>query len=125
MDALTKWMLVTSFCVFLSLRAPAQDALQADELLDSVQNWVQENVDDSVWEALGLDQPRVQQFMAELQKRFQGQDVYELGNLQQTATQLIPVLQKFEETQPYSLWLQSHLDYLTTANQLRRQAGPG
>jgi membrane-bound lytic murein transglycosylase D len=125
MDALTKQMLVTSCFVFFSVGAPAQDAIQADELLDSVQTWVQENVDDSVWDALGLDQSRVQQFMAELQKRFQGQDVYELGNLQQTATQLIPVLQKFEETQPYSLWLQTHLDYLTTANQLRRQAGPG
>lgn len=118
-------MLVLSFCFSFAVRAPAQDTVQADELLDSVQNWVQENVDNDVWDALGLDQSRVQQFMAELQRRFQGQDVYELGNLQQTATQLIPVLRKFEETQPYALWLQSHLDYLTTANELRRQARPG
>ncbi|MDB6030733.1 MAG: Lytic transglycosylase catalytic [Verrucomicrobiales bacterium] len=125
MDARTKWMLVLSFCFSFAVRAPAQDTVQADELLDSVQNWVQENVDNDVWDALGLDQSRVQQFMVELQRRFQGQDVYELGNLQQTATQLIPVLRKFEETQPYALWLQSHLDYLTTANELRRQARPG
>jgi membrane-bound lytic murein transglycosylase D len=54
-----------------------------------------------------------------------GQDVYDLGALQETGKQLLPVLENFEETQPYAAWLQTHLDYFTTANELRRQQKPG
>ena len=109
----------------LAFSAHPQDALTADDLLQSAQAWMQENVDDSVWDALGLDQNRVRQFLNELQKRFQAQDVYELGSLQETGRQLLPLLQQFEETQPYAAWLQTHLDYFTTANELRKQQKPG
>src|SRR4051812_3131688 len=68
MDALKLWLLLMGCCLILPFSSPAQDTIPADQFLESVQNWVQENVDDSVWEALGLDQARVQQFMAELQK---------------------------------------------------------
>lgn len=125
MGLLKRWV---ALLVFLSFSAPlvrAQDAVPADELLKDVQGWLAENVDDSVWEGLGLDQERVRQFLAELQKRFQGYNVYELGGLQDSARQLLPVLQQFEETQPYAAWLQAHLDYFTTANELERQRPAG
>ncbi|HEY0456534.1 MAG TPA: lytic transglycosylase domain-containing protein [Verrucomicrobiae bacterium] len=100
------------------------EQLSADELLKSVQDWMQENVDDTVWDALGLDQNRVREFMTEMEVRLHGTNPYDLGHLEQTAIQLLPVLKKFEETQPYAEWLETHLDYLSTANELRRQVKP-
>jgi membrane-bound lytic murein transglycosylase D len=125
METLTRWMLAV-FCFSLPAISPAQEAVPRNELLDSLQNWAHENVDESVWDSFGLDEARIRRFMAELQKALQGQDIRELADLQQTATHLVPVLKNFEETQPYGGWLESHLDYFTTANELRRQtAKPG
>jgi len=95
------------------------------DLLQSVDQWMRENLDDSVLEALNqIDQERVRQFFNELQRRFEGTSIYDLGSIKETASRLLPVLQQFEETQPYAVWLQTHLDYFDTAEELRRQAKP-
>jgi len=96
-----------------------------DPLAQSVEQWLQDNLDDDVLEALSqIDQGRVRAFFTELQRRFAGTSVYDLGSLKETADRLLPLLEQFEETQPYAVWLQTHLDYLDTAEQLRRQAKP-
>jgi len=105
--------------------AQEKPAAAPDDLIDSVDQWMQENLDDDVLRALGqLDRDRVRKFLAEVQKRFNGTSVYDLGSLQDSARQLLPVLEQFEETQPYAVWLKSHLDYFDTANELRRQMTP-
>src|SRR6476619_789067 len=92
--------------------APAQDDLIPDDLIEQAAEWARENIDPQVFAALGVDQDRASQFLAELQKEFQGTYVYDLGALRETAARWQPVLMKFEETQPYGIWLQAHLDYL-------------
>ena len=119
MRAMVKSILMTMMLGAMSFRASAQETLTADDLLQSAQTWMQDNLDDSVWDALGLDENRVKQFLTEVQKRLQGENLYDLGGLEETGQQLIPVLQQFEETRPYGVWLQTHLDYFTTATQLR------
>ena len=106
--------------------APAQQkAAPADELAPPLEQWLRDNFDESVLEALSdIDQERVGQFFTELQRRFAGTSVYELGSLKETASRLLPVLQAFEETQPYGVWLQTHLDYFDTADELRRETRP-
>ncbi len=97
----------------------------SDDLLDSVEQWMRENLDDSVLESLNqIDRERVRQFFTELQRRFEGTSIYDLGSIKDTASRLLPVLQQFEETQPYAVWLRTHLDYFDTAEELRRQAKP-
>lgn len=99
-----------------------EKALPADDLMSSVEQWAQENLDDSVLEALKqVDRDKVRAFCNDLQQQFQGTNVYALGPLKETATQLIPVLQQFEETEPFAVWLQTHIDYLDTANELQKQ----
>jgi membrane-bound lytic murein transglycosylase D len=96
--------------------------IQQDQLIQSVEQWMRENLDDSVLSALGqVDRTRVRQFFAELQQRFEGSSVYDLGALKETASQLLPVLQQFDETRPYAVWLQTHFDYLDTADELRSE----
>jgi membrane-bound lytic murein transglycosylase D len=111
-----------SICVVLALAAPAQDqpVIEIDPaVLLSVQEWVQENVDDKALDALGVDRERAGQFLRELQKRLQDTSVYDLASLRDTATVLLPVLQKFEETRPYAAWLRTHSDYLDVSEKLR------
>ena len=103
--------------------APQDDPLQPEEILQSVQDWVQDNLDESALDELGVDKDRVRRFLLELRKRFQGTYVYDLGALRQTATNILPVLQQFEETRPYAAWLQTRLDYFDVAEELRRRAG--
>src|SRR5436309_12001114 len=88
-------------------RAAAQEDLpQADEIIQSVEDWVRDNLDDNALEELGIDKGRVQQFLTELQRRFQGAYVYDLGALRETASNVLPVLQEFDETRPLAVWLQ-------------------
>ncbi|PYJ63404.1 MAG: lytic transglycosylase [Verrucomicrobia bacterium] len=101
----------------------AQDELpQPDEILQSVQEWVRDNLDGQALDELGVDKDRVQQFLTEVRRQFQGTYVYDLGALRGTATQLLPVLRQFDETRPYAVWLETHLDYFDVARELRREA---
>jgi membrane-bound lytic murein transglycosylase D len=115
--------------LLLLLALPAR-SLQAqlavpDDLAQAAEQWARENLDDSVLEALGqIDRDRVRQFLSEVQRRFAGNSIYDLGSLHETALQLLPVLEQFEETQPYAIWLRTHLDYFDTADELRREAKP-
>ena len=105
---------------------PAQDkAAPSDDLAQSVEQWMQENLDESVLEALSqIDHQRVRQFLTELQQRLAGTSIYDLASLKETGSRLVPVLQQFEETAPYGVWLQTHLDYFDVAEELRRAAKP-
>ena len=97
----------------------------ADELIDSVEEWLQENFDDNALQALGqIDRPRARQFLAELEKRFAGTSLYDLGDLKEDAARWLALLQQFEETRPYAVWLQTHFDYFDSANEMRRRMVP-
>ena len=122
-----KKCLILSLLLLLANLNTAQEKAPppTEELVESVADWMRENLDDSVLAALGqIDQDRVRQFFAELSRRFEGTSLYDLGPLADTASRLLPVLQQFEETQPYAAWLQTHLDYLDSANQMQREMSP-
>jgi membrane-bound lytic murein transglycosylase D len=108
----------------LPTREQAQPASAQDDGLPSVplEKWLNDNIDPDVLQALSqLDGERVQQVFSELQQAMNGTNIYRLGALRETATQLIPLLQKYEETAPYADWLQARLDYLETAAELERE----
>lgn len=96
--------------------------LQPGEILDSLQDWMEENLDEHALDQLGVDKDRVRRFLAEVRKRFQGTYVYDLGALRETAANILPVLEQFEETRPYAVWLKTRLDYFDVAEELRRRA---
>jgi membrane-bound lytic murein transglycosylase D len=121
-DVKTIWSIF--WCLALALAANAQEELELvpADLLQQANEWLSENLDDSALDALGVDKDRAQRFFVELQKRFQGTYVYDLATLRDSAIQLQPLLESFEETQPYALWLKTHLDYFDVSERLRKEA---
>lgn len=108
--------------IFLGAPSFAQEPVEPAELLQSTAQFLQDNLDESALEALGVDAHRVQKFLAELQKGFQGTYVVDVAALRDTAQQILPTLEQFEETAPYAAWLKSRLDYFDVAEKLRAAA---
>jgi membrane-bound lytic murein transglycosylase D len=111
--------------LFVGHAWPQEQPLQLGDLDPSVEQWLRENLDDRVLQALTeTDQQRVRALFAELMRDFQNEDVYDLAALKETASALLPLLQQNEETRPYAEWLKTRLDYLETASELRRSQQP-
>ncbi|HTD68315.1 MAG TPA: hypothetical protein VK846_17455 [Candidatus Limnocylindria bacterium] len=53
-------------CLALASKVEAQEELAPAELLQQANEWLNENLDDSALEALGVDKERAQKFLAEL-----------------------------------------------------------
>jgi len=94
--------------------------LTLPELLQEAQRWAQENLDTNVIGPLPkADDPAVQQFLREIEKRFRGDYVVDLAALRQGARSVLPLLESSEETQPYAAWLSAQMDYLDVADEIR------
>jgi membrane-bound lytic murein transglycosylase D len=121
MKTITSALAIALLCSGLCLPARAQEQLDPAELLRDAGDWLTENIDDSVFETLGVDQFRVRQFLHDLHRSFQGNYVYDLAALRDTAIQLQPILERYEETQPYAAWLKAHLVDFDVSQKLREQ----
>ncbi len=108
--------------------APAQTRdteLDLSGVMDAAQQWATNNLDDDVLRALSdVDQSKVQDFLNQFQACLQGDQVLDLGQLKETATAILPLLEAHEETQPYAAWLRERLDYFDVAEQLATNAPP-
>lgn len=101
------------------------DAVTVDDFVDSAQQWAQENLDDETLRSLqSVDQEKVKQFLADAQKRFQGEYVIDLAQLRDAAKLLLPILESHEETAAYGAWLKARMDYLDVAEELRLRIPP-
>jgi membrane-bound lytic murein transglycosylase D len=124
------WALVISSLGFLLLpvtvrAADADNSADIDALIRSADQWAKENLDEDALRVLrSVDQERVKEVFGELQKQFHGQYVFDLAALKETARSLVPVLESYEETLPYAIWLKTRLDYLDVADQLKRRSPP-
>ena len=113
-------------CMFALLLASAVFARADDktltlpELLQEAQQWAQENLDTNIIGPLPkADDPAVQQFLREVEKRFRGDYVVDLAALRQGAHAVLPLLESSDETQPYAAWLAVQMDYLDVADEIR------
>ena len=101
------------------------DTVTVPELIQGAQEWAQENLDTNVLNALPeADDPAMQRFFRELQRRYQGDYVVDLAALRQTAQTVLPLLESREETQPYAAWLKAQMDYLDVADEIRLTIPP-
>jgi peptidoglycan lytic transglycosylase D len=108
------------------LVARADDgAVTLPDLIQGAQQWAQENLDTNVLNELpSMDDPQVQKFFRELERRYQGEYVVNLAALRQTARSILPWLESSEETQPYAAWLKAQMDYLDVADEIRLTIPP-
>jgi membrane-bound lytic murein transglycosylase D len=117
---------VVAFLLLWAVVSSAQDdTMTLDELVQSADQWAKENLDDETWQALReVDRDKVKQFFRDIQKQFYGEYVIDLAPLKDTARAVLPLLEGYEETEPYGAWLKAQLDYLDVADQLRRTIPP-
>jgi membrane-bound lytic murein transglycosylase D len=98
----------------------AQEAtISLDDLMDSAQQWAEENIDPEVLSQLNsADQRKVQQLFRDLQQQLQGEYVVDLAALRDSAKVVLPLLEASEQGRPYAAWLKAQVDYLEVADQL-------
>jgi membrane-bound lytic murein transglycosylase D len=116
-----KFVLLLSLLFAGTLPAAEPDnSAELDALIRSADQWARENLDEDALRVLrSVDQAKVKQLLADLQKQFRGQYVLDLATLKDSARALVPLLESYEETLPYAIWLKTRLDYLDVADQLR------
>ena len=102
------------------LASGQDDVMTLDDVVQSADQWAKENLDEDTLRALqDVDRDKVKQFFNDIQKRFHGEYVIDLASLKDTAKTILPLLEGYEETQPYAAWLKAQLDYLEVADQFR------
>ena len=62
----------------------------------------------------------IQSFLVELQNRLQSSSVYSLAELRTSAVTMLPLLKQFEQTEPLAAWMETRLDYLDAAEELKQ-----
>src|SRR5438105_11867116 len=113
------YLLAILLATALQLRAQ-DETVTLDDLVQSAQQWAQENLDEDALRMLqNADQKKVKQFLQDLEKQFHGEYIVNLAPLKETARAVIPILEQYEETLPYAVWLKSQLDYLEVSDQIR------
>jgi membrane-bound lytic murein transglycosylase D len=117
---------IAAVTLFVLSGAAATGAQPESELdLDVIQKWLKENIDEGVLAAVGeIDKQRIEALHAELTRRLQSTNVSDLAGLASAVKEALPLLNQFEEARPYVEWLQTHLDYFTTAEELQRTKPP-
>ena len=96
-----------------------------DELVQSADQWAKENLNEDALRALrDVDRNQVKQFLRDIQKQLHGEYVINLAPLKETAKAVLPLLEGYEETEPYAAWLKAQLDYLEVADQFRLTIPP-
>lgn len=119
-----KILLLAFAAALLPVRAQ-DDTLTVEDIVQTAQDLAREHLDENILRSLPeLDQDKVRQFLATIQKQFQGDYVVDLAQLKDTAKFILPLLDSHEETQPYALWLKSRLDYFTVAEEWQRRTPP-
>ena len=120
------WLFLLLLSTAIGLGASAQDdTITLDDVVRSGEEWAKENLDDDALRVLkSVDQEKVKQFLAQVQKEFHGEYVVDLAQLKDGAKTILPLLEGYEETQPYAVWLKTRLDYLDVADQFRLTIPP-
>jgi membrane-bound lytic murein transglycosylase D len=118
---MSRWLLLVWLVLGLPL-AWAQDYdFDLGTALDLANDWAAENLDPAALQSLReVDRERVENFLTGYLQSLQSSNVLELARLRATATNIIPILDRYEETAPYAAWLRSRVDYLEVAEELNR-----
>lgn len=124
MRSFTRWI-VASFLITGPLWAAQEPAFSLEDLTRSAQDWMRDNLDERVLQALpALEGQQARVLFESLAQKLQANNVYDLAPLRKPALQLLPVLKSNKATQSYADWLESHLDYLDAADKLWRRTRP-
>jgi membrane-bound lytic murein transglycosylase D len=99
--------------------------LDVGTMLDTAQQWAQDNLDEDVLAALqSSDRQKVASFLENYNERLQGDYVLDVAQLKDVAISALPLLDSYEETAPYAAWLRARMDYFEVASELKTNLPP-
>ena len=102
-----------------------QQEVPLDDFMQSAEQWAKDNLDEDALRVLqSVDQDKVRAFFKDLERRSRGEQVIDLAQLKDTAKTILPLLESYEETTPYAIWLKAQLDYLEVADEFRAANPP-
>lgn len=100
--------------------AQEQSVTLDDDLLRSAEQWARDNLDEDALRVLqSADREKIQQLLKQMQRELRGEYVVDLAGLKEAVQNALPLLESYEETLPYAVWLRSRLDYLEAADHFR------
>ncbi|MCX7871891.1 MAG: lytic transglycosylase domain-containing protein [Verrucomicrobiae bacterium] len=98
----------------------ADDLIDLTELMKEGEKFINENFDESFLENLDLtERTRVEALFKRIQETFHGEYVVDVAGLKEAAKLALPVLESYEETEPFAVWLRARMDYFEVANELK------
>ena len=102
-----------------------EQMIDFDELASSAEQWAKENLnDDALRVVQGAERKQIEALFADLNQQFESEYVLDLPQLRAAAKTVLPLLESYEETLPYAIWLKTRLDYFDVAEQLRLTVPP-
>lgn len=111
--------------VVLARAQTNQTTVDMGDMLDTAQQWAQENLDDDVLGVLqNVDQQKVGSFLESYGQWQQGDAVLDVAQLKDAAIAALPLLDSYEETEPYAAWLRARMDYFDVAGELKTNLPP-
>jgi membrane-bound lytic murein transglycosylase D len=121
-----RWFTALALAAFVaSAGAQGRVAPEPADPLAAIEDWLRETMDETLRAALEqIDNERAIQFLDATLQRMQRDQIYDLAALKDGATALLPLLEQYEETLPYALWLRTRLDYFDAAGELQRRMTP-
>lgn len=124
--AVKRTLLIAFLSALLPAGAQDDNVVTLDDVVQTAQDFARDNnLDEEVLRSLpNLDQQKVRDFLALIQKEFRRDYVVDLAQLKDSARLMLPLLESREDTQPYALWLKSRLDYLDAADDWQRNSPP-
>ena len=112
--------LVVALACCLPVRAQT-DQVSLDDILQAGGQWLSENIDPDVLRLLGdMDEAKARKFLDDFQQWLQSEYVEDVASIKETAAVVLPLLERYEETWPYAVWLKTRLDYLEMADQFKK-----
>lgn len=109
--------------LFLLLACLATPVIGAEENLPGmpdIQDFIEENIDAEALSGIAsADQGVVTNALQSILRQFQSDYVIDVAELKKTATTVLPLLEQWEETYPYAIWLKTRMDYFDVAAELK------
>ena len=98
----------------------AQDEITLDDVVRSAEQWAKENLDEDALNALQeVDRDKVKRVLEQIQKEFHGEYIIDLAALKDGVKLILPILESYDDTLPYALWLKTRVDYFDVAEEFR------
>ena len=116
--------LIACLALIGGLRTHAQEyEFDLGKAVDMANDWALTNLDPQFLNSLReADRARVEKFLGNYLQALRGSNVLELAALRSAATNIIPILESYEETSPYATWLRTRVDYFEVSEELQRSA---